>query len=203
MKITTLSSKHKIYRALDVLSEFDNQLIFDEFNNNEWIFKKIESKEDKLSYPIRGSLNSKRLGRDSLNIIGHNLQFIKFATEVKYKLQSLVIENPLVLFRINTNIQFFGMESSFHRDNPNEEKNYWTFVYFIGPNWDVTYAGEFCVHTGGLDYHYVPYIPNTGVLFPAHLEHMGHSPNRLSNRPRLSIAFTYQEQKNSGHSHGK
>ena len=48
MQITTLSLKHKIYRALDVLSEFDNHLIFDEFNNNEWIFKKIESKEDKL-----------------------------------------------------------------------------------------------------------------------------------------------------------
>ena len=193
MQITTLSLKHKIYRALDVLSEFDNHLIFDEFNNNQWIFNKIEPIEDTSSYPIRGALNSRNLSKDALNLIGHNLQFIKFATELKYKLQSLVIEKPLVLYRINTNIQFFGMESSFHTDNPDKEKNYWTFVYFVGPNWDVPCAGEFCVYTGGLNYHYVPYIPNTGVLFPAHLEHMGHSPNRLSNKPRLSIAFTYYE----------
>ena len=43
------------------------------------------------------------------------------------------------------------------------------------------------------NYSYVSYIPNTGVLFPSNLDHMGYSPNRLCNSARLSVAFTYYE----------
>jgi len=191
VKLTTVSLKHKIYRALDVLSKFDNQLILDEFNNNEWIFNKIEPNKDLSSYPIRGKLNTRNCSSDGLNIIGHNYQLIRIATDIKYKLQRLLIDKPLVLNRINTNIQYFGMESSFHVDS--KEKNCWSFVYFVGPQWNTSWGGEFCAYTGNTDYQHVSYIPNTAVLFPAHLEHMGYAPNRLSNKPRLSVAFVYHE----------
>ena len=170
---------------------FDHQLILDEFDYNEWHFKKIENWEDKSNYPVRGRLNTKNCTRNAVDPIGYNYQLIKIATDLKYKFQSLLIKNSLTLHRINTNIQYFGMESSFHVDS--SDKKYWSFVYFIEPLWDTRWGGDFCVWTGEKDYQYVPYIPNTGVLFPAHLEHMGYAPNRLSNKPRLSVAFVYHE----------
>lgn len=191
MKLTTLSLKHKIYRAHDVLGESENQLVLDEFNHNNWKFNKVEPTEDKLSYPVRGELETRNCTSDGINIIGYNSQLIKIATDIKYKLQRLLIDKPLKLIRINTNIQYFGMESSFHVDSVKRKS--WSFVYFVGPQWDTTWGGELCVHTDTKDYQYIPYIPNTAVLFPAHLEHIGYSPNRLSNKPRLSIAFVYHE----------
>jgi len=191
MEITTISLKHHIYRANNVLERSVNDLIGDEFRYNKWIFDKVEP-TDNRTHPFRGWLETKNNHNNgSGDIIGYNNQFIKIGIDIKYKLQRLIIDKPLELYRINTNIQYFGMESSFHFDS--SEESSWSFVYFIGPSWDTSWGGEFCVCTGETDYVYVPYIPNTGVLFPASLPHMGSAPNLLGNLPRCSIAFVYNE----------
>jgi len=191
MEITTVSLKHHIYRAHDVLEKSVNDLIRDEFIYNRWIFDKVEPTNMRTP-PFRGWLETKnKHNNGSGDIIGYNNQFIKIGIDIKYQLQRLVIDKPLELYRINTNIQYFGMESSFHFDSSREGS--WSFVYFIGPSWDTSWGGEFCVRTGQTDYTYVPYIPNTGVLFPASLLHMGSAPNLLGNLPRCSIAFVYHE----------
>ena len=187
MKFTDVSLNHRIYKAHDVLNQLDNSLILDEFSYNRWVFSKREDHLKKTTYPIRGCLSTK--SSDEGDNIGYNYQLIKIATDLQYRLQRLV-KRPLELHRINTNIQYFGMESSFHIDS--FESNSWSFVYFIGPNWDINWGGEFCIYTGE-DYLYMPYIPNTGVFFPASLEHMGKSPTRLCHLPRFSIAFVYNE----------
>ena len=190
MKLTTVSLKHRIYRAHDVLKKSDNELIVDEFSHNKWIFNKVEPSRGDA--PVRAWLETKNVHNNGDgDIIGYNNQLIRIATDIQYKLQRLLIDKPLKLYRINTNIQYFGMESSFHLDSSKDGG--WSFVYFIGPEWDTLWGGEFCVRTGQTDYQYVPYIPNTGVLFPASLLHMGIAPNRLCNQPRCSIAFVYHE----------
>jgi hypothetical protein len=190
MDIKTLSLEHKIYRIDNVLTPSENASICDEFQYNEWSFDKAEKFEDSSTYPWRGYLKNKNFN-ENCDIIGFNNVFINCAINVKYKLQSLLKLKTLKLQRINTNIQFFGMESSFHDDALDKES--WSFVYFPGPTWSTPWGGEFVVNTSPGDYLYCPYIPNTAVFFPSHLEHMGYSPNRLCNVPRLSVAFVYQE----------
>ncbi len=187
MNLTTVSLKHQIYRAHNVLDQDSSNLILDEFKYNNWKFTKAEPGERIL----RGWLQTKNAHDSDGDIIGYNNQLTKLATNIQYKLQRLLIHNPLKLYRINTNIQYYGMESSFHVDSTTGKA--WSFVYFIGPEWDTSWGGEFCVCTGPEDYQYIPYIPNTGVLFDASLEHMGSAPTRHCNIPRLSLAFVYHE----------
>ena len=188
MKVKTLSLKHQIYNIHDIFTvdEFDS--IGDEFKYNYWHFNKRENTESS-NYPLRGFLQTKNSHYDGIDIIGYNNVFTNLAINVKYQIQQLVFDKPLTLRRINTNIQFFGQESSFHTDN---DDNHWSFVCFVSPSWNTSWGGEFVVNVEDGEYVHSPYIPNRGVLFPSHLPHMGYSPNRLCNIPRLSIAFVYE-----------
>ena len=189
MKIKTLSLKHDIYSIEDIFTNHEFSLINDEFTYGRWIFDKKESTETS-NYPYRGHLETKNSHYGEVDIVGYNNVLNNFAINIKYKIQQLLFDKPLVLRRINTNIQFFGMESSFHRDN--DFSNHWSFVCFVSPNWNSSWGGEFVVNVKDSEYIHSPYIPNRGVLFPSHFEHMGYSPNRLCNIPRLSIAFVYE-----------
>ena len=188
MKVKTLSLKHQIYNIHDIFTvdEFDS--IGDEFKYNYWKFNKRENTESS-NYPLSGFLQTKNSHYDGIDIIGYNNVFTNLAINVKYQIQQLVFDKPLTLRRINTNIQFFGQESSFHTDN---DDNHWSFVCFVSPSWNTSWGGEFVVNVEDGEYVHSPYIPNRGVLFPSHLPHMGYSPNRLCNIPRLSIAFVYE-----------
>ena len=189
MKVKTLSLKHQIYNIHDIFTgdEFDS--ISDEFKYNNWNFNKRENTESS-NYPLRGCLQTKNSHYDGIDIIGYNNILTNCAINIKYKIQQLLFDKPLTLRRINTNIQFFGQESSFHTDN--ELENHWSFVCFVSPSWNTSWGGEFVVNVEDGEYVHSPYIPNRGVLFPSHLPHMGYSPNRLCNIPRLSIAFVYE-----------
>ena len=41
-------------------------------------------------------------------------------------------------------------------------------------------------------YHYTPYTPNAGVLFPSHWEHYGASPNNHCPELRKTIGFKFK-----------
>ena len=189
MDVKPLLLEHHIYNIENIFTLKEFNSITDEFKYNKWLFDKRESFESS-NYPIRGGLETKNSHYDGIDIVGYNNILTNTAINIKYQIQKLVLK-PLKLERINTNIQFFGMESSFHKDSQNS--NRWSFVSFVSPTWDTIWGGEFVVNVGNGQYIHSPYIPNRGVLFPSHYEHMGYSPNRLCNNPRLSIAFVYKE----------
>jgi len=151
-------------------------------NGNQWRFTKSDSEEANN----RGFL-FKPLGE--FDNIGDNLLLIKYGTYLQYVCQKYV-KKRLYLHRVNTNLQFFGQESDFHDDAP---KGSWTLNLFAQPYWNTVWGGQFVIQTEDGDYFYYPYIPNNALIFPGHLDHMGHAPNVLCKLPRITVAFTYME----------
>lgn len=170
-----------IYRLKEVLSVSDFFCINNEFNAhyNNWIF----TKTDNENLPHFGCLQEPKA---SHNTVGDNLTLIKYGTLLKYQCQKIIKHN-LTLTRINTNIQFFGQEASFHIDGYSG----WTLVLFVNPKWNMDWGGELVINTDKNNYLYAGFIPNDGILFPANLSHKGFAPNVLSKRPRKTVAFTY------------
>ncbi len=121
--------------------------------------------------------------------VGDNLQLIRIAVHAKL-LAKRLIGKDLRLVRINTNIQKFGEEATFHDDGP---VGSWTFLVYIMPLWNMEWGGDFIIQTPDLDYRSIPCLPNRAILFKSHLEHRGSAPNRLCNSVRQSLAFTYLE----------
>jgi hypothetical protein len=160
----------------------------DEFNpiNNHWTFDKESSYDDGNS-SIRGKLVK------SSSFMGDNLVLIDIGMYVKLKVEKH-LRQKLKLIKVNTNIQYPGMYSTFHKDGPldNPSDSLWTFVIFCQTNWNTIWGGEFCCNVGD-DYVYVPYIPNTGCLFDCRNDHTGNPPNNLTSHPRLSLAYTFLE----------
>ena len=175
----------RVYTLKNVLSDIEFAQVIEEFIYNRWVFNKRELDEDN-SYPFRGTLEKNNYNLLSL---GDNHVFINIGSRLKYEVAKL-LHRDVELIRINTNIQFFGHDSSFHKD---ANIGSWTLVVFCNSNWDSSWGGEFVVRNLEDDYSYVAFIPNNGVLIPGWLDHTGMAPNRLTNQPRISLAFTFQE----------
>jgi len=174
-----------VYHVKNVLPNNMLHQVVDEFKPryNHWIFSKVEKTEDE-NYPRRGKIF--KPDRE-IQGLGDNLTFISVGEYVKLNVEKL-LQNKLKLSRVNTNIQFPGMNSSFHIDGP--EGVQWTFLIFCQTKWNTIWGGEFCTQTED-GYVYVPYIPNHGCLFDCNMDHTGFPPNNLSNVPRLSLAFSF------------
>ena len=175
----------RIYTLKKVLSDLEFDQVVDEFVYNRWVFNKKELHESDF-YPFRGTLEKNNYDLKSL---GDNHVFINIGSKFKYKVSKL-LHRDVELIRINTNIQFFGHDSSFHKD---ADIGSWTLVVFCNYEWDSSWGGEFVVRNLENEYSYVAFIPNNGVLIPGWLDHTGMAPNRLTNQPRISLAFTFQE----------
>jgi len=176
------------YRLQDVLSVDQFLTLYDEFNSqyNTWKFTKNDGG---LDHPPMGCIKKPSSIRSSVSTIGDNLTLIKFGSILKYQCEK-ILRCPLKLKRVNTNIQFFGQEASFHTDGG---ESTWTLNIFACPYWKTEWGGEFILTTKPNQYYYETYIPNNGILFPAHLDHMGYAPNVLCKVPRLTVAYTYKE----------
>ena len=176
--------ENNVYHVKNVLPNNMIHSVVDEFKPqyNNWIFNKVEEYEDNL-YPHRGKIN-----KPDEQGLGDILTFINVGEYVKLNVEKLLKKN-LKLSRVNTNIQFSGMNSSFHTDGPPCK---WTFLIFCQTEWNTIWGGQFCTQTDN-GYVYVPYIPNHGCLFDCLNEHTGFPPNNLSNIPRLSLAFSFLE----------
>lgn len=117
------------------------------------------------------------------------LVFREAQTIIKYKLQRN-FEYHLQSDRVMLNAAFPNTRGSvFHRDD--NEECYLTFVLFSNLKWNTQWGGETVMYDGE-SYKYVPYIPNSGCLFPSHWEHYGASPNAHASSLRTSIAFMYK-----------
>lgn len=122
--------------------------------------------------------------------IGDNLALIRLSTKLKI-IAEQTLNKKLNLVRINTNIQFFGQEGSFHKDAVDE--GYWTFLVFLNINWLAEHGGEFLLlREDNSCYSSLP-IPNRGILFKANLPHKGSAPNRFCGEPRITVACSYIE----------
>lgn len=168
----------KYWQLIDEFNQIYNPFIF---NKNEYYQNPVESK----FYPLWGSMQ-KPGGKES---VGDNLALINIAEILKYAAQK-ELKRKLSLTRVNTNLQLFGQEATFHVDGDSDS---WTFLVFVCQAWNTEWGGEFVVQTSASDYSYVPFMPNRGVLFNANLPHKGSSPNRLCPIPRFSFAATFVE----------
>jgi hypothetical protein len=175
----------RIYTLKKVLSNKEFVQVVDEFTYNRWVFNKKELNEG-ISQPFRGTLEKNNYDPIAL---GDNHVLINIGSRLKYQIAKLLYKE-VELIRVNTNIQFFGHDSPFHKD---ADIGSWSLVVFCNSYWDSSWGGEFVVRNLEDEYSYVAFIPNNGVLIPGWLDHTGMGPNRLSNQPRLSLAFTYQE----------
>lgn len=169
----------------DILSDKEFYQIQDEFYYNQWDFNKKERQEDS-SYPLRGRLKKPNYGHS----LGDNLILLNIGSRLKLHVEK-ILRKKIELKRVNTNIQFFGQNSSFHKDSSTE--SVWTLIIFCNETWNINWGGEFVIENGEGNYSYVSYLPNNGVLIPAWLEHQGLPPGRLCNLPRISVAFTYHQ----------
>ena len=87
------------------------------------------------------------------------------------------LRRDIKLCKIHANGQTAGQNTIFHKDW--EEHGVWTFIYFNQPYWDVEWGGEFVCQTPDDEYHFTPYVPNSGVFIPSNWLHKGQPPNSL------------------------
>ena len=188
----------KLYEIEDVFDQGNFWALSDEFNtlyNHICFYKRElfnENKACELQYPVRGALyKPSESGDRRRSQLGDNLQLLRLSEILKIKAQK-ILGKKLLLYRVQTNIQFFGMESAFHKDGGSKE---WTFLVCANDNLDLSWGGPFVIHTNDTarDYKNVPILPNKGILFRADLEHFGSAPNRLCAEPRLTLAASFSE----------
>ena len=140
--------------------------------------KQVKTGEDKISW---GKLFHQE----------NDLIYYDIATIIKLKIKKY-LKRDLILIGCHVNGQTSGQTSLFHTDYSVD--NVWTFVLFTNPTWNTNYGGELVVyHPLTCKYHYVPYIPNNGALFPSNWSHVGTSPNFLTDQLRTSVAFRYRD----------
>lgn len=122
-----------------------------------------------------------------------DLLLIDCGIDIKLKIQKFLKKN-IRLIRCHINGQTFGQSGKFHIDY--STNNTWTFILFCCKYWDTNWGGEFvCYNPLEKKYMYVPYIPNTGCLIPSNWQHYGSSPNDQTDALRVSVGFSYCDEK--------
>ena len=178
-----------VYKFTHVLPQTSFNTVYDEFSPqyNNWFYKtEFQSNDPRIhQHPRRLGLAKPNGVKPSL---GWSLPIIDAGVHLQL-IANHTLQQQLSLFRINSNIQFFGQESTFHTDGP---LHTWSFLLFMNQSWNTEWGGNFILRLNQEDYISVIPSPNTGILFPAHLYHKGDAPNRLAMIPRLSIAYTYK-----------
>lgn len=116
------------------------------------------------------------------------------------------IGKKFIIDKVYANGQTFGLDGNFHIDDIDD--NGYTFLYypmkkwnfewggetiFLGPDINYDYASasantELAIQNNSFPYHYTP-IPNSGILFPGKLIHMGKSPSIAYKDLRVTIAY--------------
>ena len=182
-----------LYKIEGVLSQPEFQQLYDEFcldYNHVRVKKNANDSSTQLPRlglrkPFTSGAGYSFNGNDML---GDNLALINLGSKVKLISQKILKRN-LSLNRINTNIQYPGIESTFHQDGA---EGTWTFIIFANAHWSTEWGGEF-VYSGEDEYFYVPVIPNNVWLYADHRDHRGAAPNSLANTYRQTIAFSMNE----------
>lgn len=187
IKITNIYPQEILH---DINEEFDSK-----YNN--WSFEKLESDG---SYSFGELLMCSNDNQYSYNNdLGWIHKFFEASIYAKHALKKY-FRNPTKdyeLQRIQTNIQYYGMEAGWHVDERNEDGIYWSMVTYVNLGWDYTWDGNFCFADSDGEHYAIPPTPNSGVLFDATCDHKGSAPNRFYDRPRKSLAYLFKEVDNN------
>jgi hypothetical protein len=89
----------------------------------------------------------------------------------------------LTLQHVYANGQTYGQPGSFHTDHDSDDA--YTFLYYANPEWDLSWGGCTVFESG----EQVLPIPNSGILFPAKIHHLGAEPTRHFTGLRATVAF--------------
>jgi hypothetical protein len=187
MNWKSLSNCNEVFQISNIFPWSYYNTLIDEFDfkNNTIVWDKRELSEQ----PLFGQHEDTKWNNNEL---GWNYKFIHSSRYAEYALKKIIKKN-VKLIRINTNFQFYGMESGWHNDYNIPDENAWSLVTYINSKWDYTWDGQFVIRTKNRDYINVNPTPNEGVLFNASLEHRGGAPNRYCTECRMSLAFLFKE----------
>jgi len=164
--------------------------------------------EDVLSEEDYASVVDKTLHGDEWRFTGFSnlshqftmwfmdLQNEKFFCETFLRKIEELAEKSFIIDRVYANGQTHGIPGDFHRDtdlDTYQPELYYTFVYYVNPEWDVRWGGQTVIvaEDGRLDTIYPK--RNCGVLFNSTLLHFGDEPSRHCKDLRVTIAFKLKE----------
>ena len=157
------------------------------------------SLNDELTKYARWELNNCTNTEEFPNDLAWNLERHEYGSTVFYKAATIIklkvlkyIKKDIRLVRIYSNGQTCHQRSHFHNDF--DPEYYYTFIFFSNLHWDANWGGNFiCYNPNTETYDYTHYVPNCGVLIPAHWQHIGNSPNVNTQEFRTTLAFSFIE----------
>jgi hypothetical protein len=173
--------------------------IRDMFKYERWIMTNGTSEYDRTNGFESNSQYTRKSWLIPREILNSDLNCIEAAITIKYKIKQK-IKKDIELIRIHSNGQTREQLTEFHGDFTYDGSNSGpspldrlTFILFTEQFWDTEWGGEFiCQNPKTKEYHYTPYIPNSGVVVPSHWQHKGSSPNGSTDRLRTTLAFFYR-----------
>lgn len=157
------------------------------------------SLNDELTKYARWELNNCTNTEEFPDDLAWNLERHQYGSAVFYKAATIIklkvlkyIKKDIRLVRIYSNGQTSHQRSHFHNDF--DPEYYYTFIFFSNLYWDANWGGNFtCYNPHTETYDYTHYVPNCGVLIPAHWYHVGNSPNVNTTEFRTTLAFSFIE----------
>jgi Rps23 Pro-64 3,4-dihydroxylase Tpa1-like proline 4-hydroxylase len=159
--------------------------------------------EDDYAYVVEKTLHGDTWKFTGFSTLAH--QFIMWFMELREdnffteKLLCKIEElagKKFEIERVYANGQTHGLPGDFHRDkdlDTYQPELYYTFVYYVNPEWDVRWGGQTVIVTedGKLDTVYPK--RNCGILFNSTLLHFGDEPSRHCRDLRVTVAFKLKE----------
>jgi hypothetical protein len=141
---------------------------------NEWVFGQKSISQSSTGFPFW----QLELTNDQF-FSKHFVGLIERAVNKKFE-----------MIHVYANGQTHGQPGSTHLDNP--EPNYWTFLFYVNPEWNIEWGGEtvFSTENGMLA---VTPEPNSGILFNSNIPHFGRDPSRHYSGLRVTVAFKLKE----------
>jgi len=92
------------------------------------------------------------------------------------------------IYRWHLNVHPTGYDGDFHVDSTTNGLP--TYLYFVTPNWEPTFGGEFIIYDdNNLAQEVVSFVTDRLVIFNGARPHRGLAPTRLSTLLRTSLAF--------------
>ena len=112
-----------------------------------------------------------------------------FTTKLVEKINQYTRKN-FVLERVYANGQTYGLSGSLHRDKENGNNQYYTFLYYVQPNWLPEWGGQTVFYDDNekMVFQQFP-TPNLGIIFNSEILHAGLEPTRFCSILRVTIAF--------------
>jgi Rps23 Pro-64 3,4-dihydroxylase Tpa1-like proline 4-hydroxylase len=98
--------------------------------------------------------------------------------------------------RVYANGQTHGLPGDAHRDvsaSTLGPERFWTFLYYVNPEWDARWAGQTMIMSADGELSSVMPTRNAAVLFRSDLVHWSAEPSRHCRELRVTVALKLEE----------